>query len=172
MKTKIRKGLFEANSSSTHSIVIGNNGENVKSNLPEELYFHGGEFGWEHKLYTDTETKASYLFTSLMYMDDPYIWIEKIKNILKNWGVEAKFEELIKGEYSNGTTYYKTRGFAYVDHGGENNDLVIELCENDELLMNYLFSDASYVETSNDNDEYDIFGEEPKNALYEYFKGN
>lgn len=38
--------------------------------------------------------------------------------------------------------------------------------------MNYLFSDASYVETSNDNDEYDIFGEEPKNVLYEYFKGN
>ena len=49
MKTKIRKGLFETNSSSTHSIVIGNNGEDVQSNLPEEVYFHGGQFGWEHK---------------------------------------------------------------------------------------------------------------------------
>ena len=105
-------------------------------------------------------------------MGDPYSWIEKIKSILKNWGVEAKFDDLIKGEYSDGTTYYETPGFSYVDHGGENNDLVIKLCENDELLMNYLFSDASYVETSNDNGEYDIFGEEPKNVLYEYFKGN
>ena len=39
-------------------------------------------------------------------------------------------------------------------------------------LMNYLFSDGSYVETSNDNDDYRILGEAPKNVLLEYFKGN
>jgi hypothetical protein len=49
---------------------------------------------------------------------------------------------------------------------------VKELCEDEAKLMNYLFSDGSYVETSNDNSDYPILGEEPENVLMEYFKGN
>ena len=59
----IRKGLFETNSSSTHAICIGKNNHNLE--IPSELTFQVGEFGWENKVYYDTTTLASYLYTAL-----------------------------------------------------------------------------------------------------------
>lgn len=82
MKKQVRKNIFETNSSSTHSIVVGNNGEDIYAGLPRKLEFHGDEFGWEHRLYTDTQTKADYLFTSLIYTDTPMEYMERIKSIL------------------------------------------------------------------------------------------
>lgn len=173
MKQKIRNKIFETNSSSIHSIVIGNNGEDVYSNLPEKVVFQGGQFGWEHEVYTDTESKASYLFTSLLYTDTPYEYMENIKKFLSKWGIEAEFDEIVMVKYSDDSFSYKTKeGYSYVDHGYENRDLVKQLCEDETFLMNYLFSDASYVETSNDNDDYDGLGDEPKNTLFDYYKGN
>lgn len=173
MKKQIRKQIFETNSSSTHSIVVGNKGEDVYAGLPKRLEFHGDEFGWEHRLYTDTQTKANYLFTSLKYTDTPHEYVERIKSTLAKWGIEATFEEIVEKRYSSGGVYYEIAGdYSYVDHGGENKDLVKELCEDEAKLMNYLFSDGSYVETSNDNSDYPILGEEPKYLMLEYFKGN
>lgn len=173
MKKQVRKNIFETNSSSTHSIVIGNNGEDVHDGLPHVLEFHGDEFGWEHRLHTDTQSKANYLFTSLVYTNDPFTYIEKIREILSKWDVEAEFDEIEKKECSNGESYYVFKnGYCYVDHGDGNNELVKALCENEDLLMNYLFSNGSYVETSNDNDDYPILGKEPKNVMLDYYKGN
>lgn len=173
MKKQIRKQIFETNSSSTHSIVVGNNGEDVYAGLPKRLEFRGGEFGWEHRLYTDTQTKANYLFTSLIYTDTPHEYVERIKGMLAKWGIEATFEEIVEKRYDSGYVCYEVVDkLCYVDHGSENKDLVKELCKDEAKLMNYLFSDGSYVETSNDNDDYRILGEAPKNVLLEYFKGN
>lgn len=173
MKQKIRKNIFETNSSSTHSIVIGNNGEDIYAGLPEELEFHGDEFGWEHRLHTDTQTKADYLFTSLLYMDSPYEYVEKIKSILSKWGIETTFDEIEEKRYDSGYVCYEVANrFCYVDHGDGNNALVRALCEDEAMLMNYLFSNGSYVETSNDNEYYDTLGSEPKNVLLSYDKSN
>lgn len=173
MKKQIRKQIFETNSSSTHSIVVGNNGEDIYAGLPKRLEFHGDEFGWEHKLYTDTQTKANYLFTSLIYTDTPHEYVERIKSTLAKWGIEATFEEIVENRYSSGGVCYEIDGdYSYVDHGYENQDLVKELCEDEAKLMNYLFSDGSYVETGNDNYDYPILGEKPMNVLMEYFKGD
>ena len=163
MKLQIRKGLFETNSSSTHSIVIGNNGEDIYDNLPDKVYFYGGEFGWEHEVYDDVESKASYLYTSIVWCD-MNDYIDKIKEILAKWHIEAIFEELDKkGSF---------KGYAYVDHGYENVELVKQVCENEELLMNYLFSNGSFIETGNDNDDTEFTNEHPKNVMLEYYKGN
>lgn len=168
MKKQIRKNIFETNSSSTHSIVVGNDGENIYDGLPGSLEFHGDEFGWEHKLYNDTQKKANYLFTSLIYTETPFEYEEKIKNILAKWDIEAIFDEIQdKGGY-----YEIAGGYSYVDHGRNNRDLVEELCGDEVELMNYLFSNGSYVETSNDNDDYKEWGEMPMNVLLEYYKGN
>ena len=172
MKKQIRKNIFETNSSSTHSIVIGNNGEDIYADLPKQLEFHGDEFGWEHELHTDTQSKANYLFTSLIYTHDPYGYMERIKEILSKWGIEATFDEIVKKKYDSGYVRYDTANGDYVDHGDENTDLVKALCEDEALLMNYLFSDGSYVETSNDNGDYDTLGSEPKNVMLDYYKGN
>lgn len=173
MKKQIRKSIFETNSSSTHSIVIGNNGEDIYANLPKKLEFHGDEFGWEHKLYTDTQSKADYLFTSLIYTETPLEYKERIKNILAKWDIEAEFDEIVEKRYESGYICYEIKdNFCYVDHGNGNKDLVKELCEDEVKLMNYLFSDGSYVETSNDNDDYDVLGTYPENVLLDYYKGN
>ena len=54
MKTQIRRGVFETNSSSTHAISIMEYGDFVKEdwytayNVPEKVKFGlQGEFGWE-----------------------------------------------------------------------------------------------------------------------------
>ena len=173
MKKQIRKSIFETNSSSTHSIVIGNNGEDIYANLPKKLEFHGDEFGWEHELYTDTQSKADYLFTSLIYTETPLEYKERIKNILAKWDIEAEFDEIVEKRYESGYICYEIKDkFCYVDHGNGNKDLVKELCEDEVKLMNYLFSDSSYVETSNDNDDYDVLGTYPENVLLDYYKGN
>lgn len=167
MKQQIRRNIFETNSSSTHSIVIGNNGQDIYKELPEKLEFHGGEFGWEHETYYDTQSKANYLYTSIVWcggeidVDDA---IDRIRKILAKWDIEAEFEKLNE----NGEFY----GWSYVDHGYENKDLVKELITNEELLMNYLFSENSSVETGNDNDDTEFTAEQPKNILFDYYKGN
>lgn len=173
MKKQVRKNIFETNSSSTHSIVVGNNGEDIYAGLPRKLEFHGDEFGWEHRLYTDTQTKADYLFTSLLYTDTPLEYIECIKKILAKWNIECEFDEIEEKRYESGYVRYEVKDkYCYVDHGTQNKDLVKELLDDEAKLMNYLFSDGSYVETSNDNSHCDILGTEPKNVLFEYYKGN
>ena len=95
---------------------------------------------------------------------DLHEYIDKIKEILSKWNVEAIFEELDKkGNF---------RSFSYVDSGDENVGLVKQLCENEELLMNYLFSDGSFVETGNDNEDRDFTQPHPKYELLSYYKGN
>lgn len=162
MKT-IRQHLFETNSSSIHSITIGNNGEDFKSNLPEKIIFGGGEFGWEHEIYNDVQDKANYLRVSLSYTDNPEELQSKITKILEKWGVES---EWIREDEKDSMLY------SYVDHGYENRDLVETLANNEELLMNYLFSSASTVETGNDNEDILFNAPTPKNILLEYEKGN
>lgn len=162
MKINIRKSIFETNSSSIHCIVIGNNGSNPEK-FPEELVFEGGEFGWEHKVYNNTQSKANYLYTALMYIDNEEEAKDKISKTLSKWNVEAVFELYPKSEYG----YYY-----YIDHGYELRDFVDTLLNNEEYLMNYLFSNESSVETGNDNEDIDWEAETPKNILFEYEKGN
>ena len=63
MNRKIRQGVFETNSSSTHSICIV---KTADIRIPASLHLTMGEFGWECENYNDSETKASYLYTGLL----------------------------------------------------------------------------------------------------------
>lgn len=178
MKT-IRSSIFETNSSSIHSIVVGNNGEDIYNHLPKEVHFQSGEFGWEHEIYRDIQDKANYLFTSIVYNGgyedyDVQVYFDKIKNILAKWGIKATFEEIQVKYTDKGEKYvtFRSNLYGYVDHGYENRGLIASLCNNEELLMNYLFSDGSYVETGNDNDDTIFVAENPSNVLLEYEKGN
>lgn len=66
---QIRRGVFETNSSSMHSLSIKKS--NTYGNLPVDEYenkviTHFGEFGWGYDIYTDPENKLSYLVTMLV----------------------------------------------------------------------------------------------------------
>ena len=157
MKTQIRKGAFETNSSSTHAINIFRGYD--EKNIPESIVVTPGEFGWECDTYYDAESKLSYLYTwclSVMSKDEAEY---RIKEALTNLGVkEVEFEEC-SGWYEEG----------YIDHSEDlyRGDL-------DTIFENYfgdfIFGCSSYIETGNDNDDIDVC--EDYRADFSIYKSN
>lgn len=151
----IRRGVFESNSSSTHSIAISK--EKVSDVAGRHVYFGAGDYGWESNCVTDT---ASYLHTAIVCNSNPNEYEEKvnrIKKVLDKYKVKYEFEPV---EYKNCDEY----GFNYnyvefaspnyqwasVDHAGECADMINELLSNEDLLIRYLFGN-SCIYTGNDN---------------------
>lgn len=166
---QIRKGVFETNSSSTHSICIA---KDVELTIPKALHFSFGEFGWERDTLYSVSEKASYLYTGLMAnkrKED----VDKIVERLKDKGIEVTTEELIYKKYTyegnDGGEYIDNGG--YVDHSDDMGDFLNAVCEDESKLMSYLFSDLSFIITGNDNDYEDV----NINVAYahdKYYKGN
>jgi len=46
------------------------------------------------------------------------------------------------------------------------------VCNKEEYLLNYLFSEGSFVATGNDNTDEEPFYSLPINVMLEYIKGN
>lgn len=83
MKRKIRKGVFETNSSSVHSLVISNEGREpseFKFNNDGEIEIDFGQFGKDERVYTSQYDKLSYLITCLYYLSG---W--EINDIYDRW---------------------------------------------------------------------------------------
>lgn len=168
MKKIIKQGLFETNSSSTHSICICTDDKLLKDmKYPEKLYFGIGEHGWEFETLKTAEDKANYLYTAILYIYDKKTASEKV-NKLYDWlndiGVQAEFE---KPKYWNND--YLDNG--YVDHGYELIDFINSIFRSPKLLYRYLFSEYSYVAKGNDNSDIDVGGYESYDHK-EFYKGN
>lgn len=165
MKKTIRDGVFETNSSSTHSICIAKNAELT---IPESIHFGFNRFGWEHDTLKSLDEKAQYLYTGLIANDrnDDFI---AIIDILKSKNIDVTFEMAIYSENESGRTYIENGG--YVDHANELETFLNDICSDENKLMQYLFSDLSFIITGNDNSEIDV----SINVSYEhdeYYKGN
>lgn len=146
---QIRNGVFETNSSSTHSICI--------SKKPVSCWgfirFRIGEYGWENACVSDT---ASYLYTAILYAysrEEAEEKIEKIKQVLDKNSVSYAFEE---PTYETGRwgTYIK---YGYIDHGNECTEFVEAVLNDEEMLLRYLFGD-SFIYTGNDNQDNEPAG--------------
>lgn len=166
-----RRGVFETNSSSTHSICIATN-RNTELAYPAKLYFRCDDFGWERDKLNSPEDKAAYLYASFLDLytrDKAQEVMAFIMETLEDVGVKCEFETPI---YRNcdGGLYVQN---ASVDHCGEDDHrrFVDKTTSNRGRLLRYLFSNESFVLTGNDNSEYDV----NIRALYpheEYYKGN
>ena len=149
MKTQVRRGVFETNSSSVHSICITT--EDEFEHFPAEVVFTPGEFGWESDRYYDLESKASYLWTAIINYVDEMCWydVETCKKMivatLEKYNIKAIFIGGIPGERYSAT--------GYIDHGNELDEFIKDVVNDEDRLMQYLFSDRSYVATGNDNDD-------------------
>jgi hypothetical protein len=161
MKRQIRQGVFETNSSSTHAICIAT--EDIEYDFPYRMEFNFGYFGWEVDKLTSKQERARYLYTCLAYVRD----IEKIKEYIKfiadtlhKHGVEDIYFDdfkLVVFDYQGEIrTYLSPSNDCYVDHGDEAVDFVEAVCSDEKLLLNYLFSDNSFILTGNDNDDTDV----------------
>ena len=151
-KTQIRRGCFETNSSSSHSLTISNSGR-CYADLPiiKEFYdektetywancvvLTGGEYGWGVEHYTDSWEKANYLATHLLcYRQDD----ERQKEM---------FESVIKSETGADNIFYDfTESQAYIDHQSVGD--ADEAFESVDSLKNFLFNRASILIIDNDN---------------------
>lgn len=161
---QIRQGVFETNSSSTHSICIA---KDIKLSIPKNIHFSFGEFGWERDTLSSIQEKASYLYTGMMY-NNPQ-GMDKIIETLQKNGVEVTREMPIMVTYKSGIAYIDNGG--YVDHAGDLAPFLTAILESEERLLSFLFSDLSFIITGNDNDDCDV-DINVKYPYEEFYKGN
>lgn len=146
---KIRRNVFETNSSSVHSIVITKNETEPRNDVVFEL----GEFGWECEVYDSTDAKATYFYTAACSVCRTDVR-EKIRELLEPQGVRCIFK--INPNFKNyGECFYLNNGS--IDHSDDEElkEFVYTLLGDASLLVNYLFNPDSFVVTYNDNMDYD-----------------
>ena len=164
---KIRYGMFETNSSSTHTIIVTDR----KTEPGLHVDFSMGEFGWEFGKLTTIDEKASYLYTAAccLYNRDVY---QDLYETLVKYGVNCTCSN-----HAQKDSNYNWVDNGYVDHVGDLNSFVDRMMKHEHALIKYLFSDESFVLTGNDNcddDEYEWIQNEADVDYphQKYYKGN
>ena len=143
MKTT-RQGVFETNSSSTHSVTIAEDGE-LLDTLPVDedgkVSLQTGEYGWEVEGYRHVSERAQYATTLAMGRIDSEkekLMKMMVKVIKEHTGCK---KVVVQTRYAD--------DFGYIDHNSILEALKIFVTE--KTLKNFLFNPRSYFETSNDN---------------------
>jgi hypothetical protein len=139
MNTKIRKSLFETNSSSTHSITIQEGGDYTSIGHKGQIELTGGEFGWEWEVYRDPLTKANYC---AVYAAGDEYKTEMLKEVIsEHTGAEVKILAQ-KDDYDKG--YH-----SHIDH--QSHDTAEKAFASSDSLKNFIFGVNSTLYTGNDN---------------------
>ena len=159
MKKITRNSCFETNSSSTHAISV-DSGAGLLDTL--ELDSHGNfsfspsyEFGWDRETYNDPISKLNYLY---IYARDwsggnsEYFMRNLKEAISEHTGAERVFfnDPKVKSSWSE---YSYQRG--YIDHQSVECRELDPLMGDKKLIKKFLFSPNSYVETKNDNSDWE-----------------
>ena len=135
MKKLIRKGVFETNSSSSHSIAIASEDKQfvLDTIYPDQhgtIIVRGGDYGWDWFKHNDAETKASYA-AQQFFLDDALETLEYV--IKEQTGAERVIFEGLKD--------------GYIDH-----DSYGILPKTANELRNFIFNKNSWLFGGNDND--------------------
>lgn len=157
---QIRQGVFESNSSSSHSITIDNSYDTEKVLNPHfKTFIRPGEFGWEFEKFNDFEMKLSYLWTlvSKYDFDDETTWF--FKNSPNEWYcLKALYTNLKAFEQEKNVVFVKQNSengeYSYVDHGSEHwMDFVQKYPElsTKEGIWNFVSKDSGWIFLGNDN---------------------
>jgi len=156
MKT-IRQGVFETNSSSSHSLSIreGKWGQlELKPNDEEYIEVEPGQFGWEIKWYDDQLSKLRYLLTMVFMTEIDWEdrlkedWIEKLEQT-EGFRVLNTFVHRNSGYYlqvigTNGDEYY-------IDHQSCGYESLLDfLCSYNTTIEEVILGNAT-IKTDNDN---------------------
>ena len=138
MKKQIRQGVFETNSSSTHSVSIPEKinplftKNTLITDIDNNIILNGGEFGWEIQDYTDALTKANYMAVAARWDDnDTQLLIEVIKEETLCNDVILNLED------------------SYIDH--ESVGIAEFLFKSKEALRDFIFNTQCILHTDNDN---------------------
>lgn len=150
---KIRQGVFETNSSSTHTICIA---KKINPELPERIHFNFGEYGWENGVLKTKQQKANYLYTGLIFLDRKND-AENIFKTLNSKGIKVTAQQPLDTKLRTDNPllafeYISDDKNGYIDHGDNLVEFLDAVCTKEDELMSYLFSELSHVITGNDND--------------------
>ena len=143
---QIRYGVFESNSSSTHSIAIPKSCDNTNY-----ISFRIGEFGWEW----GEADPADYFYTAIYETSNTKSEVEEklqtLKDILDSHNIEYYFSNAETHVSSYGNSCYLCLDNGYIDHGSELTDFVDELLNDGDKLVRFL--SMGFVFTGNDNSD-------------------
>ncbi len=146
-----RRNVFETNSSSTHSITIVNDEDNLIGKLfPSEdgIYrIWPGEFGWEVETYNSAVIKASYALTWTKQIDKPEYFLEMLRSVIAE---QVKAEV----EFVSSPNEYNEFEWGFIDHQSCKEgyrDVCREAFDSKESLRNFIFNPLSILHTDNDN---------------------
>jgi hypothetical protein len=148
----IRSNVFETNSSSSHSLTIGNSDIVLDKILPDEngiIYLNGGEFGWEYDRHYSALTKANYCAIACHYND--YGNITHYNNSSFN---EEMLIEVIKEQTGAKEVVLNIDNNSYIDHQSIESGILDEVFESKENLRNFIFNGDSYLIIDSDNSQY------------------
>lgn len=138
MNRKIRKGVFETNSSSVHSLVISNEGREqseFKLNKDGEIEIDFGQFGKDERIYSSQYDKLSYLITCLYYLSG-----YDISDIYDKWEFEQIQDAVCK---YTGATGIKILGKQEpeIDHQSQPyGDIKIINVYDEDAVINFVFN--------------------------------
>ena len=159
MKRTIRKGLFETNSSSVHSLCV-KVGSKIDTNI-DHIYFDVGEFGWECEIWESTNIKASYINTLIRDCNLEEKFYPRIKEVLAKHNITCEFN-------TEKTDFY-------VDHSFEHIELLYDIFETDEKFLTFLLGEGAVI-TDNDNGGFSEIDCDPisdfKGKGYEVYTSN
>lgn len=142
---KIRNGVYETNSSSTHSIAI----PNELKTIPNKVSLRLGEFGWEN----GTPDPLSYLYTAILCCSEKETALknlDKLIDVLHKNNIEVSYMQEPKWGHSG---YYDSDFLQNgdIDHSSELKDFLEAVLNNEDLLLRYIA--GGEVATSNDNED-------------------
>lgn len=145
---QIRNGVFETNSSSTHSIAIPKSCDNVNY-----ISFHIDEFGWEWREADPEDYFYTAIYETSNSTSEVEEKIERLKSILDSHGIGYRFGEveyhIWHSDYANKD--YLSLDYGYIDHGNELKEFVDELLDDGDKLVRFL--SMGFVFTGNDNSD-------------------
>jgi len=165
MTTQIRHGVFETNSSSTHSISIAGavgvcpEACRLKPDDDGVLRLETGEFGWEIADYRDPWTKAAYAATFVMNLtapeqkyDDPHLGRESLSTrgqeqyemLVTTLKEHTGAKEVVIEKSSD-----RFNPYGDIDH--QSFHVAADAFESSEQLAAFILNDESTLHTDNDN---------------------
>ena len=148
MKKQIRQGVFETNSSSTHSMCI-HPGNKYVPNM-SKLEIETGEFGWEEETYYGMDDKLSYALTYALGGNSNK-YIEMLNEVLTDNmpDTDITYDGMSYKELLEIDVYRDDVDFGYIDH--QSLDEASEMFLSKNNLEDFIFGRDSYFETDNDN---------------------
>lgn len=151
---KIRKSVFETNSSSSHSLTLSSNELAAQPFTKDvlragEITLYKGEYGWEWYRYYSTEAKLNYLLTQLFSGDIPNGSPRQVTQELRD--EDLRFDMLCKvvKDHTGVDVLVAPSSSGYIDH--DSVGVGLEAFDSEDKLRSLLFSEENYIETGNDN---------------------